>query len=105
LDETLIDFVAEAAAVLPALIDQLEIGLTPKVDLGRIMQQADRFANGERPTTALPPEALAAPVAASPAAGSSAMDPVLADIFVKEMRSHLAAIRTYLADVARLSAP
>src|SRR5690606_3332049 len=60
-----------------------------------LMKRAEAFAAGEpHPVEAAPAEP--APEQAVPEAPDAGMDPVLAEIFVKEMRTHLAAIREYL---------
>jgi chemosensory pili system protein ChpA (sensor histidine kinase/response regulator) len=88
-------FVTEASGALPQLIEQLEIGRPLKIDVQQLMKQAEAFADGdpEAANVAKAPPHAAAPVA-SPDPG---MDPVLADIFVKEMRGHLGVIRQFLA--------
>jgi chemosensory pili system protein ChpA (sensor histidine kinase/response regulator) len=105
----MVAFVGEAAKVLPQLIEQLEIGLPPKVDVHLIMKQAEAFAEGEPEPESLtgqsqrlPEEAPADP---EPSARGSGMDPVLADIFVKEMRGHVAVLRQYLAVAASRAEP
>jgi chemosensory pili system protein ChpA (sensor histidine kinase/response regulator) len=95
---SMIAFVSSASAALPQLIEQLEIGRPPKLDVQKLMKQAESFADGDPDAAnmaAAPPQA-AAPVA-SPAGTEPGMDPVLADIFVKEMRGHLGVIREFLA--------
>jgi len=97
----MIAFVAEATKALPQLIEQLETGLPPKVDVHLIMKQAEAFAEGDPDAESLTGQSLRVqalqmpdgPPAAAPAPG---MDPVLADIFVKEMRGHVEVIREYL---------
>src|SRR5690606_24959398 len=83
-------FVAEAADALPQLIEQLEVGLAPKIDTTALMKRAEALASGEPLDAAAEPEAADAQRAGPP------MDPVLAEIFVKEMRTHLDTIRSYV---------
>jgi len=93
---SMVSFVTAASAALPQLIEQLEIGRPPKTDVQQLMKQAEAFADGDpdaASTAAARPRA-AAPAAPAPEPG---MDPVLADIFVKEMRGHLDVIRQFLA--------
>ena len=103
-------FTIEAVKALPQLIEQLEIGLVPKIDVHLLMKQAEAFAEGDPDAENLTGQSLRMP-ALTPAEPSAddietvAMDPVLVDIFVKEMRSHLGVLREYLAGAAKQSAP
>ena len=98
----MIAFITSASAALPQLLEQLEVGLPPKVDVQLLMKQAEAFAEGDPDAASITgqslrlavPQAPAAPPTPAPEPG---MDPVLADIFVKEMRGHLDVIRKFLA--------
>jgi chemosensory pili system protein ChpA (sensor histidine kinase/response regulator) len=96
---SMISFVTEASSALPQLLEQLEIGRPPKLDVQLVMKQAGAFAEGDpdAPNITGPSLRVAQPAPAPPAAPESGMDPVLADIFVKEMRSHLGVIQQFLA--------
>jgi chemosensory pili system protein ChpA (sensor histidine kinase/response regulator) len=100
----MIAFVTEASSALPQLLEQLEIGLPPKIDVHLLMKQAEAFAEGDPEAASLTGQSLriVAPVAPAPEPG---MDPVLADIFVKEMRGHLSVIHEFLAAAATRPAP
>jgi chemosensory pili system protein ChpA (sensor histidine kinase/response regulator) len=100
-------------AALPELVEQLEVGSTPKVDVTPMVEAAQAFSRGEQPP--LPGTAAAAPVPAEEPtmirpAGMAlpgmeeptvimprveilppavAMDPVLYDIFKREADGHL----------------
>jgi chemosensory pili system protein ChpA (sensor histidine kinase/response regulator) len=93
---SMVSFVVDASSALPQLIEQLEIGRQPKIDVQHLMKQAEAFADGDPDAASIAKE----PTRASPAAPASTpepgMDPVLADIFVKEMRGHLGVIRQFL---------
>jgi chemosensory pili system protein ChpA (sensor histidine kinase/response regulator) len=93
---SMVAFVTEASAALPQLLEQLETGLPPKLDVQLLMKQAEAFAEGDPDAASItgPSLRVAAPPAPAPEPG---MDPVLADIFVKETRGHLGAIREFLA--------
>jgi chemosensory pili system protein ChpA (sensor histidine kinase/response regulator) len=93
---SMVAFVTEASAALPQLLEQLETGLPPKLDVQLLMKQAEAFAEGDPDAANItgPSLRVAAPPAPAPEPG---MDPVLADIFVKETRGHLGAIREFLA--------
>jgi chemosensory pili system protein ChpA (sensor histidine kinase/response regulator) len=95
---SMVAFVTEAIAALPQLLEQLETGLPPKLDVQLLMKQAEAFAEGDPDAANItgPSLRVAAPPAPAPEPG---MDPVLADIFVKETRGHLGAIRGFLAAV------
>jgi chemosensory pili system protein ChpA (sensor histidine kinase/response regulator) len=105
----MIAFVAEAAKALPQLIEQLEIGLPPKVDVHQIMKQAEAFAEGEAEPESVAGEGSRAPdeakVTTEVPSSVPGMDPVLADIFAKEMRGHVAVLRKYLASTESRSEP
>ncbi|HLF12819.1 MAG TPA: Hpt domain-containing protein, partial [Gammaproteobacteria bacterium] len=99
-------FVAEAANALPQLIEQLEIGLAPKADVHLLMKQAEAFAAGDPEAEHLTGQSLRVPeLPADADAGVLGMDPVLADIFVREMRGHLDVIRQHLTAAESRSAP
>ena len=107
---SMITFITEASGALPQLLEQLEIGRAPKVDVQVLMKQAEAFAAGDPDAASITGESLrlAALPAAPPAAEvprEPSMDPVLADIFVKEMRGHLEVIRQFLAAVTPGAAP
>jgi chemosensory pili system protein ChpA (sensor histidine kinase/response regulator) len=95
----MVAFVGEATKALPQLIEQLEIGVPPKADVHLLMKQAEAFAEGDPEAESLTGQSLRVQVLEMPAEPEPAtgMDPVLADIFVKEMRGHVEVIRTYLA--------
>jgi chemosensory pili system protein ChpA (sensor histidine kinase/response regulator) len=94
----MVSFVTEASAALPQLLEQLEIGRPPKLDVQLLMKQAAAFADGDPDAESLTGLAPRVPAAPAPAP-EPGMDPVLADIFVKEMRGHLGVIRQFLATV------
>jgi chemosensory pili system protein ChpA (sensor histidine kinase/response regulator) len=99
---SMVSFVTAASAALPQLIEQLEIGRPPKIDVQQLMKQAGAFADGDPEAASVaPPQAVAAPAVAA----ELGMDPVLADIFVKEMRGHLDVIRQFLATAAPGAGP
>ncbi len=94
---SMVSFITEASAALPQLLEQLEIGRPPKLDVQLLMRQAGAFADGDPDAADLTGLSLRPPAPA--AAPEPGMDPVLAEIFVKEMRGHLAVIRQFLATV------
>src|SRR5262249_31127950 len=79
-----------------------ELGIAPKADIHLLMKQAEAFAEGDPEAESLTGQSLriAALAEPEPAAAPEAegMDPVLADIFVKEMRGHVAVIHKFVAD-------
>jgi chemosensory pili system protein ChpA (sensor histidine kinase/response regulator) len=95
---SMVAFVIEASAALPQLLEQLETGLPPKLDVQLLMKQAEAFAEGDPDAANItgPSLRVAAPPVPAPTP-EPGMDPVLADIFVKETRGHLGAIREFLA--------
>ncbi|HUG72278.1 MAG TPA: Hpt domain-containing protein, partial [Steroidobacteraceae bacterium] len=121
----------EAVTALPQLIDQLEGGQPPAVDVVAIATRAHAMAAGKNPppapvldTTPAPvpepapepevPEPVAAvtPVvpdpgfaASEPIAPAADADPTLYEIFARETAGHIATIRGWLAKVNELPAP
>jgi chemosensory pili system protein ChpA (sensor histidine kinase/response regulator) len=109
----------ESIAALPDLLEELETGAMPKHDLDALMARlraametpegAPAAAEVESPEPT--PEAEAPPVApvvqlapplpepveAPAAAPAAAMDPVLLDIFTREVSGHLAVLRKFVA--------
>jgi len=102
---SMVIFVGKATEALPQLIEQLEIGVAPKVDVQLLMKQAEAFAAGDPDAESLTAERPAPPIAMAGEEAAPGMDPVLADIFVKEMRTHLKSMRAYLEAASRLSPP
>jgi chemosensory pili system protein ChpA (sensor histidine kinase/response regulator) len=51
----MLEFIVTAAATLPALVEQLEIGIPPKVDVPLLMKRAEAFAESDPHTR--PPDA------------------------------------------------
>jgi chemosensory pili system protein ChpA (sensor histidine kinase/response regulator) len=92
-------FIQEAVKALPQLIEQLEVGLPPKTDVHLLMQQAEAYAEGDPDAESLTGQSLRLPALqetdGSPGEPASSMDPVLADIFVKELRGHVKVLRDY----------
>ena len=43
----MLEFITEAATGLPQLVEQLEIGIAPRVDIHAFMKRAEAFAGGE----------------------------------------------------------
>jgi chemosensory pili system protein ChpA (sensor histidine kinase/response regulator) len=91
----MVAFVLEAAAVVPELVEQLEVGTEPESDISLLMARANAFAEGD-PNAAV--MTIAAPAAEETADDADAleMDPVLLDIFAKETAVHLGVINDYL---------
>ena len=63
---SMIAFVTEASGALPQLLEQLEIGLPPKIDVQLLMKQAEAFADGDPDAASITGQSLR--VAAPPAA-------------------------------------
>ncbi|HUO67761.1 MAG TPA: Hpt domain-containing protein [Gammaproteobacteria bacterium] len=103
----MVEFVATAASALPELIEQLEVGLPPKTDVHLLMKQAEAFAEGDAAAGSLTSQSLRMPAPPAPVAETEPppMDPVLADIFVKEMRGHVKVVREFLERAAQRGEP
>ncbi len=92
----MIDFIQVAAAAVPELVEQLEVGTTPKSDIGLYIARANAFSEGDANAAVL---SIAAAIDSEPGAEEPAleMDPVLYDVFSKETAGHLKVITDYLA--------
>ncbi|MBT8101034.1 MAG: Hpt domain-containing protein, partial [Gammaproteobacteria bacterium] len=91
----MVDFVLEAAAAVPGLVEQLEVGTEPAADINLLIARAHAFAEGDPNAAVLTIDLPdSAPLSEEPALE---MDPVLLDIFAKETAGHLQVIRDYLA--------
>jgi chemosensory pili system protein ChpA (sensor histidine kinase/response regulator) len=92
----MVDFIAEAAAAVPELVEQLEVGSEPTSDIALLIAKANAFAEGDPNAAVLESSKprKAEPVEEEPALE---MDPVLLDIFAKETAGHLKVITDYLA--------
>jgi len=91
----MVEFILEAAAVLPELVEQLEVGTDPVADVDLIIKRARAFAEGDPDASELTNVVPAAQEKGDDADGLE-MDPVLLDIFSKETAGHLQAISDYI---------
>jgi chemosensory pili system protein ChpA (sensor histidine kinase/response regulator) len=91
----MVDFIIEAAAAVPELIEQLEVGAEPAADISLLMARANAFAEGD-PNAAFLTIAKAAQDVTAAEEPALEMDPVLLDIFSKETAGHLDVISKYL---------
>ena len=90
----MVDFIIAAAAAVPELIEQIEVGAEPSTDISLLMARANAFAEGDPNAAVL---TIAGPAAeAKEAEPALEMDPVLHDIFSKETAGHLEVIINYL---------
>ncbi len=90
----MVEFIRKAAAAIPELIEQLEIGTEPASDIGLLAARAHAFAEGDPNAAVLTIEKPAR--AADAEQPALEMDPVLLDIFAKETAGHLKVIVDYL---------
>ncbi len=92
----MVDFITQAAAAVPDLIEQLEIGTEPAADISLLIARANAFADGDPNAAVL---TLQRPEKAPSRTPEPAleMDPVLYDIFSKETAGHLKVITDYLS--------
>ncbi len=121
--DSMIALVGEAADTLPVLIDAVESGETPGIDVEILKQRAfDEVESGKQgaqtPQPAAKPVVPEAAVPARPAAETApvdagdrneqpveVMDATLYEIFSKESKGHLAEIRAYIEDCEQSSGP
>jgi chemosensory pili system protein ChpA (sensor histidine kinase/response regulator) len=92
----MVDFIIEAAAVVPELVEQLEVGTEPSSDLSLLMARATAFAEGD-PNAAVLTISRPHEEVTEEDEPALEMDPVLLDIFSKETAGHLKVIVDYLA--------
>jgi chemosensory pili system protein ChpA (sensor histidine kinase/response regulator) len=88
-------FIGQAAAIVPELVEQLEVGAEPESDIALYMARANAFADGD-PNAAILTVQSPEEEAKKEQAPALEMDPVLLDIFAKETAGHLEVIRSYL---------
>ncbi len=91
----MMEFIMEAAAAVPELVEQLEVGAQPSADISLLIARANAFAEGDPNAAVLQ---IQRPAGAAPEAEKPGleMDPVLYDIFSKETAGHLKVIVDYL---------
>jgi chemosensory pili system protein ChpA (sensor histidine kinase/response regulator) len=103
-----VEFLSRATEFLPQLIEQLEIGTQPADDADLFIEQAHAYAEGDVDVGSLVAASTLSEAAKEPTEADGEevpdrdvpqMDPVLADIFVKEMRGHLKTVRDSLSAV------
>ncbi|MGB5489513.1 MAG: Hpt domain-containing protein, partial [Woeseiaceae bacterium] len=92
----MVEFITQAAAAVPELIEQLEVGADPAADISLLIARANAFAEGDPNAAVL---TMQRPQKETPESPTTAleMDPVLYDIFSKETTGHLKVITDYLA--------
>lgn len=92
----MIDFIVEASAAVPELIEQLEVGADPTADISLLIARANAFTEGDPNAAVLTIRTRALPKAVVDEQPALEMDPVLLDIFSKETNGHLQVILSYL---------
>jgi chemosensory pili system protein ChpA (sensor histidine kinase/response regulator) len=98
----IVALVGDAVAALPSLLEELERGTTPAVDLGSLLERAAALSGRE---SVAAPAREAPDAAAAEPAPPPAMDPVLRDIFRKETAGHVAVVRDFIDRCAQGAAP
>ena len=123
LTQEAVDLIEAAIEALPELIEQLEVGTEPKVDVATMMEKAHAMSRGEivveakesavdaaasveavsgEPVAAeekpAAPAAPETPAPSEPAIAPEKMDPVLYEIFSKEVMGHLTVCEEFLAE-------
>lgn len=95
----MLDFLRDAAAVVPDLIEQIEVGTEPSQDIAFLMLKANAFAEGD-------PDAATMMAAGDTSDEQSLeMDPVLLEIFSKETAGHVATLGEFASACADGQAP
>jgi chemosensory pili system protein ChpA (sensor histidine kinase/response regulator) len=110
----IVDFLGRAMGALPELLEQLEVGTSPKIDVQKLMIEAQEFTTGriavaepakepgetEHSTAgdgAEDDELIIEPEKADAPSGPE-IDPVLLEILTKETVAHLSVIERFIAD-------
>ncbi len=91
----MVDFILEAAAAVPELVEQLEVGSEPQSDINLLIARSHAFAEGDPNAAVLTIDMPDAEAQKDKPALE--MDPVLLDIFSKETSGHLQVVRDYIA--------
>jgi len=91
----MVDFIVEAVAAVPELVEQLEVGTEPTSDISLLIARANAFAEGD-PNAAVLTIATSEREEKAEELEGLEMDPVLLDIFSKETAGHLQVIRDYV---------
>ncbi|MEE8344310.1 MAG: Hpt domain-containing protein [Woeseiaceae bacterium] len=91
----MVDFIVEAVAAMPELVEQLEVGTEPTSDINLLIARANAFAEGD-PNAAVLTIATSEREEKAEELEGLEMDPVLLDIFSKETAGHLQVIRDYI---------
>ncbi|MEN7343419.1 MAG: Hpt domain-containing protein, partial [Pseudomonadota bacterium] len=99
LTPAMVAFVGEASQAVPELIEQLEVGIAPNIDIDLLTAKAIAFAEGDPNAANLSRESVARNQSALE------MDPVLHEIFAKEAGGHLAVIEQFLTSIEPGSYP
>ncbi|MFK7887395.1 MAG: Hpt domain-containing protein [Gammaproteobacteria bacterium] len=106
-DETLHSMLHDAESALPQLVEQLEVGTLPQLDINAIVARCAVLLGRQPAAAESEPAAQAAPVelpqpelelAAETEEIGLRLDPVLLDIFRKETQGHLDTIDAFVAD-------
>lgn len=101
----IVSFAGRAIAAVPSLVEQLESGREPDVNVQSFIDQANAFAESRPDAEEMLSRTLAGEIPEVPAEAAAEMDPVLRDIFTKEASGHLETLRTYLASREGQPAP
>ena len=93
--EAIVSFVARAIEAVPSLVEQLESGRAPGIDVAAYVEQANAFAEARPEAEEMLGKTLAGgEIVVEEADGE--MDPILRDIFTKEASGHLETLQQYL---------
>ena len=108
-----IELLHQAVAATPELIEQLEVGSPPSTNISILIANAQGYVDhglSYQPIPLVETESEADDLLSSDEAEQAAnlvpsMDPVLLDILRKESTTHLATLRSYVADCRRSAPP
>ncbi len=94
--DSLVEFIGRSIEAVPSLVEQLESGAEPDVDIQAYIEQANAFAESKPEAEEMLSRTLAGRIAEVEAVEGGEMDPVLRDIFTKEASEHLKVLQAYV---------
>ena len=95
--DAIVSFVGKSIEALPSLVEQLESGAEPDIEVQAFIDQANAFAEARPEAEEMLVRTLAGEAVEEAEAEGGEMDPVLRDIFTKEASEHLKVLQAYIA--------
>ena len=95
--DAIVSFVGKSIEALPSLVEQLESGAEPDIEVQAYIDQANAFAEARPEAEEMLVRTLAGQAVEEAEAEGGEMDPVLREIFTKEASEHLKVLQAYIA--------